>query len=51
MNEFEAAYFFGDYTSLRQLTNLLLQENVDGILTPEEFVALETTDPKLEQSQ
>ncbi len=33
MNEFEAAFFYGDFSSLRELISELLYENEDGTTT------------------
>jgi len=35
MNEFEAAFFYGDYTALAEMTSKLLHENFEDTDTPE----------------
>ena len=35
MNEFEAAFFYGDYAALRELASKLLYENSADTDTPE----------------
>ena len=37
MNEFEAAFFYGDYSVLREMISELLYENVDEVSVPEEI--------------
>lgn len=37
MNEFEAAFFYGDFTVLREVISKLLYENVPGVPVPTEF--------------
>lgn len=35
MDEFEAAFFYGDYTALRELTREMLQEEVESTTAQE----------------
>lgn len=44
MNEFEMAFFYGDYTELRLLAQAVLLENVEGSNTQEENFCLEQAD-------
>ena len=37
MNEFEAAFFYGDYSVVREMVSKLLYENVDAISVAEEI--------------
>lgn len=37
MNELEAAFFYGDFSSLRELISELLYENEDGATIPADF--------------
>lgn len=37
MNEFEAAFFYGDYSVLREKIAELLYENVPAVTVPEEI--------------
>jgi hypothetical protein len=37
MNEFEAAFFYGDYSMVREMITKLLYENVEAIPVPEEI--------------
>lgn len=37
MNEFEAAFFYGDFSIVREMITKLLYENVDAISVPEEI--------------
>lgn len=37
MNEFEAAFFYGDFSVLRELTSKLLYENIPAVTVPEEI--------------
>ena len=37
MNEFEAAFFYGDFSSLRELTRKLLSENGQAMWVQQEL--------------
>ena len=37
MNEFESAFFYGDYSVLREMITELLYENIEAVLVPEEI--------------
>ena len=37
MNEFEAAFFYGDYSVVREMITKLLYENVDDVSVPEKI--------------
>lgn len=37
MNEFEAAFFYGDYSVLREMITELLYENVEAVTVLEEI--------------
>ncbi len=38
MTEFEAAFFYGDFSSLRELARAILSENVEDTDTQEEIL-------------
>lgn len=37
MDELEMAFFYGDFSSVREMISKLLYENVEAISTPEEI--------------
>lgn len=37
MNEFEAAFYYGDYSIVREIITKLLYENLPAVTVPEEI--------------